>query len=199
MEDIITPLQTVESLGHFSSHTFLFCSLMDCPLGHLCICLVSYSQTATSLHFHNDFTWLRWKCPLSAQLENKSVGCRSSCPSQPSQKWAKTLPMAKASPGYGVYITHTTTLRCTWILDALAIELALILVIHALCLCHLCNLKPHKCHSWPYFATVTLDQVCIGNVKLWCNCMYTWFEWLIVCLYPHALIFPAQNIYPLFT
>ena len=92
-----------------------------------------------------------------------------------------------------------------------AIELALILVIHALCLCHLCNLKPHKCHSWPYFATVTFDQVCIsvfhciGNVKLWCNCMYTWFECLIVCLYPHgcipsthALSSPAQNIYPLF-
>ena len=75
-----------------------------------------------------------------------------------------------------------------------AIELAFILVIHALCLCHLCNLKPHKCHSWPYFATVTFDQVCIsvfhciGNVKLWCNCTYTWFECLIVCLYPHGCI-----------
>ena len=30
----------------------------------------------------------------------------------------KALPKAKASPGYGVYITHTTALRCIWILDA---------------------------------------------------------------------------------
>ena len=90
-----------------------------------------------------------------------------------------------------VYINFRRTRP--WALCA-TIELALILVIHALCLCHLCNLKPHKCHSWPYFATVTFDQVCIsvfhciGNVKLWCNCMYTWFECLIVCLYPHGCI-----------
>ena len=44
------------------------------------------------------------------------------------------------------------------------------------------------------FATVTFDQVFIsvfhgiGNVKLWCNCMYTWFECLIVCLYSHGCI-----------
>ena len=75
----------------------------------------------------------------------------------------------------------------------------------------LTNLKHHKCHSWPYFATVTFDQVCIsvfhciGNVKLWCNCMYTWFECLIVCLDPHECIsvntctqLPAQNIHPFF-
>ena len=127
--------------------------------------------------------------------------------------------MAKASPGYGVYITLTTALRCTYMkfrrthprVLCVTIELALILVIHALCLCHLCNLKHHKCHSWPYFATVTFDQVCIsvfhciGNVKLRCNCMYAWFECLIVCLDPHGCIpvntctqLPCQSIYPLF-
>ena len=83
-----------------------------------------------------------------------------------------------------------------------AIELALIVVTHALCLCHLCNLKPHKCHSWPYFATVTFDQVCIsvfhciGNVKLQC----TWFECLICMLIPTCMQSSPQTktLYPLF-
>ena len=199
MEGIITQLQTVDSLGH-SSCIFLFCSLIDCPLGNLCICPVSRSQTATNSSFYMmtshgcggsalfQLSWRNLKCGLSLFL---SISANPKVSESLSN--GRSLPRLQSV--YHSYHSASVYMR----FRCIHIELALILVIHALCLCHLCYLKPHKCHSWPYFATVTFDQVCIsvfhciGNVKLWCKCVH--MVWMFDCMLIPTWMHPPQHMH----